>query len=96
MTDFQIVSNAGKFLPLAEDQYATLSDGERAAYEEVEASFAALGAAEELVAIEKAQLTKDVETAAEIERNAPRYDASAAHTALVKEMIASKRAALGF
>ena len=48
------------------------------------------------VANEKAQLTADVETLAEVERNAPTFDPEAARVALVKEMIATNRAARGF
>jgi hypothetical protein len=91
MSDLQIVTRAGTFSPLSDEQLGTLSASETAAYNEVAESFAALSDSDNEVAGEKAQLTKDVEALAEAERNAPRYDPSAAHTRLVKEMIESKR-----
>jgi hypothetical protein len=97
MTDLQIVATGtGKFSPLTEDQLATLNQDQKLAYNEVAASFAALGDSDTEVEREKAQLTADVAALAEAERNAPRYDPSAAHTALVKEMIASNRRDRGF
>lgn len=96
MTDLQIVTSAGKFSPLSDEQLGTLDQNAAAAYNEVAESFAALSDSDTKVASEKAQLTKDVEALAEAERNAPRYDASAEHTKLVKQMIASNRAARGF
>jgi hypothetical protein len=97
MSEYQIVeTGTGKFSPLSDDQLATLNQDEAAAYNEVAASFAALSDSDTKVASEKTQLTKDVEALAEAERNAPRFDASAEHTKLVKQMIASNRAARGF
>jgi hypothetical protein len=91
MTDLQIVTSAGRFSPLTDDQLGTLSASEAAAYNEVAESFAALSDSDTEVANKKTQLTKDVEALAEAQRNEPRYDASAAHTALVKQMIESNR-----
>ena len=97
MTDLQIVATGtGKFSPLTDDQLATLNQDQAAAYNEVAESFAALSDSDTEVANEKAQLTADVAALAEAERNAPRYDPSAAHTALVKEMIESNRRERGF
>ena len=80
---------------MTDDQLATLNQDQAAAYTEVAESFTALSDSDAEVAREKEQLTAAVETLAEVERNAPRYDASAEHTKLVKQMIASNRAARG-
>ena len=84
-------SKTGKFTPLSDDQLAGLSENQRTAYDEVAASVAALADADIAAKDLQARVQADVVTLNEAERTAPKYDASAAHTRLVKEMIASNR-----
>ena len=82
----------GIFLPLDADQRAALSsEQQRAAYDEVAASVTALAEADSAAKDLQARVQADVVVLNEAERTAPKFDASAAHTRLVKEMIASNR-----
>lgn len=89
-------TGSGRFLPLTDEQLGMLSEPAAVAYTEVAGVVDEMALLDAEVASAKAQLTADVETLAEVERNTPKFDPEAARVALVKEMIATNRAARGF
>ena len=84
-------TGTGTFKPLSDEQLATLNEAQTAAYNELASLADVLAHADTEVESAKAQVNADMATLSEAERNAPCFDASAAHTALVKQMIASNR-----
>lgn len=81
----------GRFIPLMDEQIGALTEAQAAAYNDLREAVDALTEADAEVIREREHLNGAVEVLAVAQRNAPKFDASAAHTRLVKEMIAANR-----
>jgi hypothetical protein len=83
--------STGKFMPLSDEQLASLTETQAAAYTEVADVVHALAAAEAEAETATVQVNSDLAVLKDAEKNAPKFDADAERVKLTKEMIASNR-----